>query len=249
MADTYVFISYSREDRIFVERLITALRRAGVRTWTDLENILPGQEWAQEIEKGLLQSSALIYVASRSSIQSNWMQAELGAFLRQNRRIIPIVLDDAGGASLPPLIRELQWVDFRGAFEPAFASLLRGIGNLRDSSPIPPAEAKSKGYVFISYADEDSSFVTELKQFMTQKGYGYWDFRESKRNYQLDYSLELEGVIKGAKGTLSVISPFWKQSATALKEMHFSWGRRNPGFSPKGEGFGTNPRDRRVNFY
>jgi hypothetical protein len=34
MANPYVFISYSRQDRDFVERLASGLRHAGVETWT-----------------------------------------------------------------------------------------------------------------------------------------------------------------------------------------------------------------------
>ena len=34
--------------------------------------------------------------------------------------------------------------------------------------------------------------------------------------------MELEGVISEAKGTLSILSPAWKLSQTAIKEYHFS---------------------------
>jgi hypothetical protein len=222
MIQPYVFISYSRQDREFVERLASGLRYAGVPTWTDLENIAPGVDWAETIEKGLMQASALIYVASKHSIQSKWMNAELSTFVRKNERVIPIVIDDEGASHLPVPLRQIQWADFRGPFEPALRSLLQGIHVLRGTSPLATPETKSKGYVFISYADEDSQFVTELKAFMKTQGYAYWDFRESDRDYQADYSLELENVIKEAAGTLSVISPEWKRSPTALQELHFS---------------------------
>src|SRR5262249_27232783 len=55
-----------------------------------------------------------------------------------------------------------------------------------------------------------------------KQGYGYWDYRESQRNYQVDYTLELEKIIRDAAGTLSVVSPDWKRSPTALQELHFS---------------------------
>jgi len=230
MTAAYVFISYSRQDRTFVQRLVSSLREEGVQTWTDLENISPGQEWAQEIERGLLRSSALIYVASRNSTQSEWMDVELRAFLSKNSHVIPVIIDDEGVASLPIPLRQFQWADFRGPFQPAFAALLDGIRGLQQASPVAASEAKSKGYVFISYADEDSEFVLELKTFMKKQGYGYWDFRESKRNYQIDFLLELEGIIKDAAGTLSVISPEWKRSPTAFKELQFSWEVGTPVF-------------------
>jgi hypothetical protein len=230
MSETYVFISYSREDRSFVERLTANLREAGVRTWTDLENISAGQDWAKQIERGLTEATALIYVASKNSSQSRYMDAEYTAFLAKPRKVIPIIIDDTGPENLPLPLRQFQWVDFRGPFEPALAFLLDGIREFQSSSPIATAKPKSKGYVFISYADEDAQSVADLKIFLKKQGYGYWDFRESHRDYQADYTLELENIIKNAAGTLSVISPDWKRSPTALQELHFSREVQTPVF-------------------
>lgn len=233
MARPYVFISYSREDREFVERLASALRGAAVHTWTDLENISAGQDWAKELERGLLEASALVYVSSKYSGQSRWMDFELNAFIKTHASVIPIVIDDAGADNLPLPLRQIQWVDFRGPFQPAVHSLLNGIQGLQGSSPVATPKARSKGYVFISYADEDANFVTDLKVFLKKQGYAYWDFRESERDYQSDYSLELEDVIRKAAGTLSVVSPEWKRSPTALQELHFSREVQTPVFPLK----------------
>jgi TIR domain len=221
MSESYAFISYSRQDRQFVEHLTAELREAGVRTWTDLDNISAGEDWAREIDRGLLEATALIYVASKNSAQSRWMDAEYTAFIEKAKRVIPVVIDDDGAANLPPPLRRFQWVDFRGPFEPALRSLLAGTRDLRGTSPLAAATPKSKGYVFISYADEDAEFVAELKLFLKKQGYGYWDYRESQRDYQANYTIELENIIKNAAGTLSVVSPDWKRSSTALQELHF----------------------------
>jgi hypothetical protein len=230
MSDSYVFISYSRQDRRFVEHLTTGLRQVGVRTWTDLDNISPGQDWKHEINQGLLEASALIYVASTNSAQSRWMDWEYAAFLKKAKRVIPIVIDDSGPDNLPPPLLQIQWVDFRGPFEPALRRLLDGIRDLEGSSSLAAPTPKSKGYVFISYADEDAEFVGELKLFLKNQRYAYWDFRESERDYQADYTLELENIIKNAAGTLSVVSPDWKRSPTALQELHFSREVKTPVF-------------------
>lgn len=183
MSESYVFISYSRQDRLFVERLTAKLREAGVRTWTDLDNISAGQDWARAIDRGLIEATALIYVASKNSAQSRWMDAEYTAFLAKAGRVVPIVIDDEGPTHLPLPLQRFQWVDFRGQFESALHSLLEGIHDLQGSSPLATAKPKSKGYVFISYADEDAEFVADLKDFLKKQGYGYWDYRESERDY------------------------------------------------------------------
>jgi hypothetical protein len=42
--------------------------------------------------------------------------------------------------------------------------LLEGIRFLQQPEPIERPDLKSKGYVFVSYAEEDSSFVDELRE-------------------------------------------------------------------------------------
>lgn len=222
MTNPYVFISYSRQDREFVEGLTDALSAAGVETWTDVTNIAAGQNWQHQIEQGLLGAEILLYVSSRNTSTSQWMEEELRAFMRGTGRVIPLVIDAEGESSLPSVLHQFQWADFRGDFNDAVQNLLVGIASLRQSAPLARPEAKSKGYVFISYAAEDSAFVEDLKAHMKGRGYTYWDFRESERNYQVDYTIELEGVISDAEATLSVVSPNWKKSATSLQELHFS---------------------------
>ncbi len=230
MSKPYVFISYSRQDREFVDKLTDALSAAGVKTWTDVSNIAPGQNWQEQIEHGLLGAEVLLYVSSRNTSTSQWMEHELQAFTKGTGRVIPLIVDSAGEQSLPNALRQFQWADFRGDFDSAIQRLVEGLASLRQSKPLARPETKSKGYVFISYASEDVVFVEELKTHMKGRGYTYWDFRESQRNYQVDYTIELEGVINDAEATLSVISPDWKKSPTSLQELHFSKEVQKPVF-------------------
>jgi hypothetical protein len=231
MSSPYVFISYSRQDRNFVERLSGALKVAGVQTWIDVDNISAGANFQKEIEKGLLQAQVLLYVASRSGTTSNYfMVRELEAFMHGAGRVIPIIIDDEGPDALPLRIAGIQYADFRSDFDVAVQSLLKEIRSLQGPAPVAPAKAKSRGYVFISYAAEDATFVKDLKLYLKGRGYTYWDFQESERNYQVDYTLELEGVITNAEATLSVISPDWKKSPTTLQELHFSKDVHTPVF-------------------
>ena len=114
MSLPYAFISYARQDRQFVDRLTAELRKAGVDTWTDVTNISAGQQVAQQIDRGLREAAVLIYVASRDSARSEWMNAEYTAFLRNRRRVFPIVIDDDGPRDLPQPLQQFPWVDFRG---------------------------------------------------------------------------------------------------------------------------------------
>jgi hypothetical protein len=74
----------------------------------------------------------------------------------------------------------------------------------------------------LSYCDADTDFVSELREFLLMRGYAYWDYAESDRDYQAQLFLELEHVIQDAAATLSILSPSWKHSEWAVKEYIFS---------------------------
>ena len=238
LADGHVFLSYAREDRQFVDRLVNDLRLRGIAVWRDVEQLLPGQNWREEIERALLAAAALLYVASARSVGASFVAAELSAVVAREIPVVPIILDDACAERLPLLVRQYQWVDFRESYETALPVLARALERFRRSEAIEPETTKSKGYVFISYAEEDNEFVGRLKQFLATRGYGYWDYAESDRDYHRDLFLELEGVIADAAGTLSVLSPSWKRSGTAIKEFHFSNDVGTPVFLLKAQELG-----------
>ncbi|MBI5948571.1 MAG: toll/interleukin-1 receptor domain-containing protein [Chloroflexi bacterium] len=222
MTGQRVFISYSREDRPFVDRLSQDLRSGGVATWQDTKEIAAGENWRLAIEESLQSASAMLYVASSASPNSHWMAKEVQAVLGSEKLIIPLIRDDQGELGLPSFLREYQWVDFRPGYERGLAQLLAALQPFRAEVPAGTSKQQAKGYVFLSYAEEDASFVDELKGFLKQRGYGYWDYRESERDYHQDLYLALESVIQEAVATLSFVSPDWKRSRTAVKEYYFS---------------------------
>ena len=137
--------------------------------------------------------------------------------------VIPAVIDDAGVDTLPIPLRAFQWVDFRTSYDEALDRLVRTVPDLlKHDTAVAPTSERTKGYVFVSYAEEDALFAHELRQFLGDQGYAYWDYSESDRNYHTELANELEQVILEASATLSVLSPEWKQSKWAMREYLFS---------------------------
>lgn len=230
--ENHVFISYSREDSEFVDRLKNDLRQSGFDVWLDTEEILPGQNWQKSIEKAISNAFAYIFVSSRQSTrrEQSYIYKELNlafekyARLSPNIRFVfPVIIDDDGAANLPDFLQRFQWCDFRTDYQKALKYLLESLPDeIKQKAPIKAKAKKSKGYVFISYADENSDFVEKLKDFLAEKSYSYWDYEESDRNYHTQLFLELEEAISGAAATLSVLSPAWKKSKWTVKEYFFS---------------------------
>ncbi|PJF38850.1 MAG: toll/interleukin-1 receptor domain-containing protein, partial [Phototrophicales bacterium] len=71
---SHVFISYSSKDRKFVESLIVELRNLGVRTWIDIYDIKPGDNWANAIRDALDNADAIVVIISETSLHSEYVQ-------------------------------------------------------------------------------------------------------------------------------------------------------------------------------
>lgn len=80
---------------------------------------------------------------------------------------------------------------------------------------------KSKGCVFLNYAEDVSDFVDRPREFLRVHGYAYWDYEDSDRDYHSQLFLELEGVISKAAATLAVLSDAWKNSMWTVKKYFF----------------------------
>jgi hypothetical protein len=100
-----VFLSHSSKDKAVVRELAGRLKKDGVRVWLDEEQIKPGDSIPAKIEEGLEHSRVLVLCMSANAFGSDWAQLEAGTCgrgnlpfrdrLNQERRLIPLRLDDA----------------------------------------------------------------------------------------------------------------------------------------------------------
>ena len=221
-SNKYVFVSYSQKDRIFVERLIHDLRSSGINTQYDRDQILAGESWPKGIVRALGLASVVLWILSKHSVTSNWMMYEMGLYSSTGGIVIPVIIDDEGENNIF-YDSEVQKVDFRRNYDTALELLKRYLTEIvRSGTPLISEKHKIKGYVFLSYAEEDTIFLGNLRKFLKHYGYAYWDYEESDRDYHAQLYLELEGVIRDAAATLSILSPAWKQSQWTIKEYLFS---------------------------
>src|SRR5579859_4395033 len=90
MAD--VFLSYSRRDQAFVRQLVAALETHGRAAWVDWEGIPLTADWWQEIRDGIEKADTFVFVTSPNSLQSPICQLELSHALRNNKRLVPLII-------------------------------------------------------------------------------------------------------------------------------------------------------------
>lgn len=227
----YVFIRYAKPDQEFVDKISADLSQAGVRIWQGKQSIAPGQNWGDAIEAAITEADALIFVSSRFSSSSRLIAHDLEIAANHQVPVLPLPIDFLGFRNMPKSLYGIKWLDFRKDYPETLASLIERIPETaRSNEPVSELAQQSRGYVFISYAEEDTPFVIELREFFKRHGYSYWDYQESERDYHNQLFVELEEVIREADATISVLSPDWRQSAWTPKEYLFSLQVETPVF-------------------
>jgi hypothetical protein len=107
-----VFISYSRDDEIFPDQLITALETCEFECVIDRQDISAGEDWRKRLGDLIVEADAVVFVVSRASVRSDTCIWEVDESLRLGKRILPVIGKPLGGASLPPRLQELQHIFF-----------------------------------------------------------------------------------------------------------------------------------------
>ena len=120
-----IFISYSRKDKPFVQKLDAALRATGRDPWVDWQDIPLTADWWSEIQAGIEGADTFVFVISPDSTDSEVCNQELDHAALHHKRIVPLFYRDC---QQPPVkVRHLNWVFCRenDDFESAFATMLQ----------------------------------------------------------------------------------------------------------------------------
>ena len=87
-----IFISYSRDDKVQVERIVNQLKREGLTVWWD-EDMPPGESWLEFIKRNVDASRVMLVIWSKSSIESHFVKEEALAGLN-NKILISVLIDE-----------------------------------------------------------------------------------------------------------------------------------------------------------
>ena len=138
---TQVFISYSRTDMEFVQRLAMDLENAGFDVWWDLTDIQGSDVWEKKIEEGLRNCEHFIVVLSPASLESRWVRREYLSADNAGIKIIPLKLKPYD--ETPLTLRDIQPVDAIGRrYEDILTDVLK---TLKGSGTGAPATIPEKG--------------------------------------------------------------------------------------------------------
>ncbi len=171
-----VFISYAKEDIETARKLYHDLKQAGISTWMDKEDLLPGQDWKTEVSRAIRTSSYFIALLSTRSIsKQGFFQTELkkaidvlDTFPEHRIYFIPVRIDncDPGYERL----QNIYWADLFPSYQEGLSQILRVLAptTMPKEKPITKPEIQKLKYPFrkepITVSSEEASKVFSLKQ-------------------------------------------------------------------------------------
>lgn len=145
------FISYSRKDQDFAERLYADLQNKGVRCWFAPEDLKIGDKIRDRIDESIRLREKLLLILSVHSIASEWVEHEVESALEEERLrgrtiLFPVRIDDAvmeSSKAWAALIRRTRHIgDFtrwkeHDSYRKAFKRLLRDLKAEEKKEPQP----------------------------------------------------------------------------------------------------------------
>lgn len=118
-----VFISYSRRDKVFTQKLYEALKASGREIWADWDSIPAASDWFAEIKDGLEKADTIVFVLSPEWLKSNECRKEYDHAVLMGKRLLPILYQMVDPKDVPAELAKINWVymrdtdDFDAAFQ------------------------------------------------------------------------------------------------------------------------------------
>ncbi|MDZ4771318.1 MAG: TIR domain-containing protein, partial [Chloroflexota bacterium] len=142
-APKHAFISYSRKDTPFVERLEAELMRRGVTVWRDATSIPGGDDWYQNIITGLAEAYAIVCVVTAHADESKWVRREQ---LRGDEDNIPLIAVQPAPYRNPVHLQEVLPILMDDASFPAgLLALIAALGRCQAKPRRPPLSVLTPG--------------------------------------------------------------------------------------------------------
>ncbi len=159
-----VFLCYSGQDSNFIERLTGDMITARLSIWVDKRELMVGDSLITKIGAAIKSNDHVIVVLSQSSINSTWVQKELGvALMREFEEkqviVLPVLIEDC---DIPAFLSDKVYADFRRNYRSGLDQLLRVFRVAPVLSAEPTKKERAKPYVD---SEEDIAAILRMSEF------------------------------------------------------------------------------------
>jgi hypothetical protein len=134
-----IFISHTHEDRDAAHQITTALAKAGLEPWLDVQELRSGDELLRTIAKVLAEAEYFAIVLTRRAQTKPWVLTEMRMALTSeiengHPKVLVLRLDDC---EVPIELRHKVYLDFRGRFDAALTELADHVQGVVQAVPTP----------------------------------------------------------------------------------------------------------------
>lgn len=155
-----IFISYSHKNLSTMQRVKTEIEAAGFSVWVD-DDINPGKQWPIEIDQSIRGASIMVAILSPAAQKSEWVNKELMLARILDMEIFPLLCEGDEKNSLPFLLVDTNYIDFRQSFEAGLEELTRRLYDVRDKIKTRPSEL----WASKEYHTEFQSLLSKIERY------------------------------------------------------------------------------------
>jgi hypothetical protein len=133
------FLSYRSDDSALARRLAEDLQHAGLTVWLANKAILPGTDWAREIEQAISKARNILFLLpEKKEAASSWQASEIALAVASQRsdpkkRIIPVLAHPRTISEIPFFLNRFQTADMSS--EDAYKKTLSKLVQLLRTEP------------------------------------------------------------------------------------------------------------------
>lgn len=171
-----VFLSYSSKDDRFAELVQAKLSDAGINVWRDQDQLRPGDNWRDGIDKGIINSFAILVALSPNSVESSYVTYEWSYALGKGKTIIPMKLSEC---KFHLKLEPIQYIDFSVGGDEPWGKL---ITRIREIETEQEANALVEN-INVSDLSKSPNDVTlkSILSYLEQRGYQMISFERARQ--------------------------------------------------------------------
>jgi hypothetical protein len=134
-----IFVSHAHEDRDAAHQITSALTKAALDPWLDVQELRSGDELLRTIAKVLAEAEYFAVVLSRIALTKPWVLTEMRMALTSeiengHPKVLVLRLDNC---EVPIELRHKVYLDFRGRFDTALTELADHARGVSRAVPTP----------------------------------------------------------------------------------------------------------------
>ncbi len=238
---SHIFISFSRNDGDYANKLAEDIRKHGFDVWID-EIKASAEPWTKTIAEGVKDCSALVVVMTPDSEKSQWVEAQLILGQRYNKPILPILLTGQQFDLLIPF----EYVDARNGSLPngEFYRRLKLIVDPQDqkgdnqkvsdfkdhtdiATQLSSYQETQKGIItktheiFLSYSRDDVQIMEKVQTTLSEHGFKIWTDIGIEIGSS-SWKTEIEEAILASRCLVVILSPTAAKSKWVRAELDFA---------------------------